>query len=769
MINFKNSLNGYIKMFEKKYLNISYFLNASPISNVRYGKFIAEEITQKMYFSILKPMFDKSFKSTDDFITTYVLNYFITGPGHEFELNELGTGIKLNEDTLLYGLLYSISSTFPDLFISTINEKMSKHEKKQIYIKIEETIEHIIAILNDKVTNYQQKLDLLSKKGYFRIVLDLQLISSNYSEYFPEDYHIYSLKKEIEILKFIKDNYVDMIYKISNQKEINLNNGLSRYTQEQIDLLMNVQQLTFLVINELCHNRYLNNQDEIKLALLYKIYNFINSNKEKNISLFLYLGNINLLKKHNLECMAFTLSATSWGGANELFTINDLEELINFLLSQNQEVKKQFDLIKSIPAENFDNKNRNESLNYLKNKLEEAIEISKIEGAEDVRLEDVMQSAIEQRKQENISTDKIRRLDLLIKRIEMVLKEMKPFKTQRADGKFKGFHVFYYQTGMVAIDKLNDEYGCLYIMPINIYISILNNNKINNLYDIRKIPGVIPIPHSKKNWKEEAKKIIFNSNITEEQLKILDNVATIEIPVSEKELDAFIELYKNNAILVNEAKRRKKEIEKKLEEIDEKLRNDNANDDDSQIINDAEEELMNNVENPQDTLAFDERLLKTKTKRNAWVSLNTKLRTLDKRGAMHCEMCGFESLDTRNFESHHIIPLSENGIDNLYNTVCLCGNCHNKIHSKLPPTYSQRWEMLCNVRKNIEQSTPYYLIKFDRLFNPNYNAMYHEININEEKNKYKNQKIYAEEDEYYKKHKEEEDLKFIYEWNSKKR
>ena len=104
---------------------------------------------------------------------------------------------------------------------------------------------------------------------------------------------------------------------------------------------------------------------------------------------------------------------------------------------------------------------------------------------------------------------------------------------------------------------------------------------------------------------------------------------------------------------------------------------------------------------------------------------------------MHCDMCDeFTSFDTRNFETHHIIPLSAGGIDNVYNTVCLCGNCHNRLNSKFPPT-------------------PYYLQKFDRLFNPNYNALYGDDD-------------YDKESLYYENNKEREDRNFLVEWNSRR-
>ena len=81
------------------------------------------------------------------------------------------------------------------------------------------------------------------------------------------------------------------------------------------------------------------------------------------------------------------------------------------------------------------------------------------------------------------------------------------------------------------------------------------------------------------------------------------------------------------------------------------------------------------------------------------------------KGSMRCEMCGeFESFDTHSFDSHHIIPLSEGGVDNVYNTVCLCGNCHKRMHGNIPFTYDLKWKMLMNVRNNLEKPIIYYKI-----------------------------------------------------------
>lgn len=47
----------------------------------------------------------------------------------------------------------------------------------------------------------------------------------------------------------------------------------------------------------------------------------------------------------------------------------------------------------------------------------------------------------------------------------------------------------------------------------------------------------------------------------------------------------------------------------------------------------------------------------------------------------HCGQFGFETSDGRIFlETHHIVPLSENGIDHVTNVIALCPNHHREAH-----------------------------------------------------------------------------------------
>ena len=242
-----------------------------------------------------------------------------------------------------------------------------------------------------------------------------------------------------------------------------------------------------------------------------------------------------------------------------------------------------------------------------------------------------------------------------------------------------------------------------------------------------------------------------------EEIEFLENASEVSLPVNDEQLQSLKKQYKDNYFLQTEIKQKEIERKRRFEEIDEEIKNDKALECSKDLLDDEEEQIIEEVNEPDDFLVINDASIQSKITRNPKVSLFTKLRTRDEQGVMHCDLCGaFASLDTRNFEAHHIIPLANGGIDNVYNTVCLCGNCHNRIHSKVPPTMFEIGRMLEKVRERVIKTTPYYLQKFDRLFNPNYNFLYG------------NTDNYDEEMKYYENNKESEDRNFLVEWNSRK-
>ena len=424
-------------------------------------------------------------------------------------------------------------------------------------------------------------------------------------------------------------------------------------------------------------------------------------------------------------------------------------ELIESFLKQD-DVQKSVDVLLKYSSKDFENKDIYDNINKLiQNALNESSKI----GSKDVNLDDLKTEAV---KKLNSSDNKDNQLKLksFIDRVDTFLHYLKPFKVQDGAGKFKGFHVFYYENGMVVLDKLNGAYASLYVMPVMVYLSILKNETLENLYDVRNVLGVRTVSHRKSNWQDAVKVLIDSHQITPEEIEVLDSTIDVTLPVRDEDLQILKERYKDNQYLQEEIREKELERQKRFEEIDEEVKNNNALECEKNLLDDEEDKIIEEINDSNDFLTINDASVQSSITRNPKVSLFTKIRTKDERGAMHCDMCG-ESFDTRNFEAHHIIPLSAGGIDNVYNTVCLCGNCHNRIHSKLPPTMYEMSKLLGKVRERVKSTTPYYLQKFDRLFNPNYNALYGDGD-------------YQKEDKYYEDNKTREDRNFLIEWNSRK-
>lgn len=57
------------------------------------------------------------------------------------------------------------------------------------------------------------------------------------------------------------------------------------------------------------------------------------------------------------------------------------------------------------------------------------------------------------------------------------------------------------------------------------------------------------------------------------------------------------------------------------------------------------------------------------------------VKRLIKRFNYECQICGEKNKYT--VEIHHIIPLKIGGKNDITNLVCLCANCHRKVHAPL--------------------------------------------------------------------------------------
>lgn len=561
--------------------------------------------------------------------------------------------------------------------------------------------------------------------------------------------------------KVVDGNFTLFEWNIFFQKEINLD--IERFQRLKTWMESFIKELTSPLPFSLFSNI---NKDKTKLFLAAQFLLLAILLTEPNRSI-LIRNSIELIK--SIEDKNVNLSNIFLWQCEDLSNVNTLQrveykklnlqmplELINLYLKQ-EDIKKTVDVLLSYSNQDF----KNDDLSNVYNKLNELIqgalnEAIKI-GLKDVNLNDLKQEALKELGDTLDNDKKQLKLKSYIDRIDMFLHYLKPYKVQTGSGKFKNFHVFYYENGMVVLDKLNGEYGSLYIMPIMIYLSILKNENIKNLYEVRNILGVRSVSHRKNNWQIEVKNLIDSHKITMEEIEFLENASEVSLPVNDEQLQSLKKQYKDNDFLQTEIKRKEIERKKRFEEIDEEIKRDKASECSKDLLDDEEEQIIEEVDEPNDFLVINDSSIQSKVTRNPKVSLFTKLRTKDDQGMMHCDLCGeFVSFDTRNFEAHHIIPLANNGVDNVYNTVCLCGNCHNRIHSKVPPTMFEIGWMLQRVRERVIKTTPFYLQNFDRLFNPNYNFLYGSIDN------------YDEEMRYYENNKENEDRNFLVEWNSKK-
>lgn len=561
--------------------------------------------------------------------------------------------------------------------------------------------------------------------------------------------------------KVVDGNFTLFEWNIFFQKEINLD--IERFQRLKTWMESFIKELTSPLPFSLFSNI---NKDKTKLFLAAQFLLLAILLTEPNRSI-LIRNSIELIK--SIEDKNVNLSNIFLWQCEDLSNVNTLQrveykklnlqmplELINLYLKQ-EDIKKTVDVLLSYSNQDF----KNDDLSNVYNKLNELIQGALNEsikiGLKDVNLNDLKQEALKELGDTLDNDKKQLKLKSYIDRIDMFLHCLKPYKVQTGSGKFKNFHVFYYENGMVVLDKLNEEYGSLYIMPIMIYLSILKNENIKNLYEVRNILGVRSVSHRKNNWQIEVKNLIDSHKITMEEIEFLEKASEVSLPVNDEQLQSLKKQYKDNDFLQTEIKRKEIERKKRFEEIDEEIKGSKASECSKDLLDDEEEQIIEEVDEPNDFLVINDSSIQSKVTRNPKVSLFTKLRTKDDQGMMHCDLCGeFVSFDTRNFEAHHIIPLANNGVDNVYNTVCLCGNCHNRIHSKVPPTMFEIGWMLQRVRERVIKTTPFYLQNFDRLFNPNYNFLYGSIDN------------YDEEMRYYENNKENEDRNFLVEWNSKK-
>lgn len=333
------------------------------------------------------------------------------------------------------------------------------------------------------------------------------------------------------------------------------------------------------------------------------------------------------------------------------------------------------------------------------------------------------------------------------------LLENSPVSIIKGVGTFSNYYGYVYSNGYVVFDvldrNLSKSYGnALYIMPfhkIKEYSDKKKKDLRKNLFDD------VSIINHRGDWKQrlldklnEVRSVDANFDFDGASIDISSITSLEELEKIRAQLSLLDS--KTNQDFVNKRRRivalKEIDVELRTEEYDE-----NISFHESSQFNDEIDWLLEIDEVDFEHLYIFWKANKDKhvVKRNPVVAAITKKRARDQDGNYCCELCGSKSFDSRSFDSHHMIPISQGGIDNIYNTVCLCPSCHRLIHSNRV-TLSQQFDLLHNIKIHLVKDNPEYLPEFDILFSPN-----------------------CFDQEYYEQHKDEIDRNFAIDWNGFRR
>ena len=695
----------------------------------------------------LESQFELQFQSYLNYLSS-LSNGIRTGTYYKF------MSISINEDTYECALTFSHTG----LYISLANmlnsldseeltiEELRKRIRKLKHTKSEKELEKEFPYFY-KSTYLRNKKEA-KDKGYFQTMLlyekykDDFLMLNKMRERFKEDG--LDLEKEYLFAKSCFDfqTFIDCSSKY-------FGSIIDNYETIKKWMINNPVKLTLT-------------KDETKKILLYIIYRQIEnmsryaSSNEKLYAQKNVVAIENLIEKYksmfpgDSTSIRFNRSPNIDKNKNstlETYTFElNIDELIKLF---NKQIKKYQFLKQNVTMPDIDKSLTFEEnmikLNvHLISLLNNTIKDDKEHGAKEVsdsEIEDKINQLESDIKSETISEKNRNIKKLILEKIKMVLIDIKPKAKQTGIGIFSNYYVYFYPNGMVAVDII-DKYGALYIMPVHIYKEARYKG---TLKEVRSIPGVKYVEHKGNNWLVDAKNYILEgtNELTEKDIKDSEEVASIDFPYTIKQIqDLEIKLKEEGKLtnsIAKEAEKRKERI-KKLEDINSEL----STKSDEELSYDtytSEEEETIESEKSFDELYDYWKKKHQKVKRNPIVSGVTKKRARDEEGNYCCDLCGSKNFESSSFDSHHMIPLNLGGIDNIYNTVCLCPNCHRLIHSKRV-TFSQQAQLFRKIQNYIEEDYPEYLEDFKQMTSP-----------------------IAKDEEYYKLHKEEIDRNFQIEWN----
>lgn len=652
-------------------------------------------------------------------------------------------------------------------FLDTIIHYLNKHLPRSLYLSLEtlsyeEKEYHKNEYINLVKNIIEEKIDSLKQ---IKNIEDLKDVSFPMYNFFVE-----SIGKS-NMIKTQTNAFI--INKIKNDL-------FNKYIENQILKLRKLKRWINEEIEELCrpldYNLFKNiNIDKLKLyiAKQYLEYSKNNDQSQALILLDYVKKSISDISNENTNIKNITFRKGNLKKYQEetikVYTIKDLKNEFNEYLEQNPELKVKLDKLSDYNKEDFSNLNYNEILEYVDMILDDEEIKKEIEIVEEKDLISELSIINEELEKVNLSNETKNKLNSQKNKLEFLLKECKPHKLCKGIKTFDGYFGYIYPNGMLVLDKLdkdhNKSYGhAIYILHVNKLkeYSGFKLLEIRNKIISGEINDVFRITHDPNgNWKERIKEIIKQ----ESSKTVNEDFEEVELPFDLKELEKInerlsqIQETKSTTILKNKIEKQKQEIIKKSKEIDDTIKKNKSiseiNNIEREELKQEEQELSGSIY--KTFIELFEKWLKNnkkeKVKRNPVVSLYTKDRARDEQGNYRCELCNCSSFSANDFETHHFIPISKDGPDNIYNTVCLCPNCHTNIHnSKI--TYNQKYNLLMNIKNNIIKYNPEYLEEFNKFFDEILNIYRKTLD---------SMKSIEEEKEYYQKHKEQiEELFNIY-------
>ena len=342
----------------------------------------------------------------------------------------------------------------------------------------------------------------------------------------------------------------------------------------------------------------------------------------------------------------------------------------------------------------------------------------------------------------NISLQERNRIQQQIEKMEFLLKR-EPVKIIRGKGTFSNYYGYVYSNGYIVFDTLdkdfNKSYGnAMFVMPYEKMESFLNITKSELRANHKGI--ITPIDH-RGNWKERIEQFLDSKDDIDMSDSIIDTIDLSRI-IDLEQLEKLKKIHADLTKEENDKIEQRKTYIKKMLAVDDELRLEaNSELSETEFNSEIEEAILNGKSFIELFAYWKQKHQGIKVKRNPIVAAITKNRARDSEGNYCCELCGAKNFESSSFDSHHVISLANGGIDNIYNTICLCPNCHRYVHSGKMTLY-QQYELLNKIRLHISKDNPEYLKKFDEMISP-----------------------IAENDEYYQTHKEEIDHNFSVLWN----